>query len=590
MSQTRKDRKQGVTRRQVLAGAGAGAMTVSLGAITLPSRTAEAAIEWDHDTDILVVGSGTAGCAAAVTAHQNGDRVLVAEKAPITGGTAAKSAGVLWIPNNFTLKERGIEDSKDDCMRYMVRFSYPQRFDPDDPKLGISEDEHQLLEAFYDNGSKAIDSLRSNGDLRVGEWRMFALDRPATDYLDHVPENKVPAGRAMGPLKEDGSMGLGAELMGQFRASLERRKVPVLTNHRAARLVRDPDGRVIGLECDVDSKTVRIRARKAVVFGTGGYAHNTAFVDSYQPATGLLGSCAMPWSTGDFIDIAGAAGARMGDLSTAWRTQIVLEEALLARTLAAGVFFPPGDSMLQVNRHGVRVVNEKRNYNDRTEVHGAYDPSQADFPNRLLFMIYDQRSAEAFAGAYPFPSDPAGGPWVLTGQTLAELSSRIEARLAEIDDRTGGLSLSPDFTASLEATIQRFNGFAKAGEDKDFARGKAAYDSEWHLVFSPMASGTTQPPNPHPSVTMHPISDTGPYHAIILAAGALDTCGGPAIDAQARVLDSQGQPIPGLFGAGNCIASPSGEAYYGAGHTLGMAVVFGYIAANAAHLENGSDG
>ena len=590
MSRTRNDLKQGVTRRQVLAGAGAGAMSISLGAITLQSRAAEAAMEWHHDTDVLVAGSGTAGCAAAVTAHQNGDRVLVVEKAPITGGTAAKSAGVLWIPNNFTLKERGIEDSKDDCMRYMVRFSYPQRFNPDDPKLGISNAEYELLEAFYDHGSDAIDSFRSNGDLRVGEWRMFALDRPATDYLDHVPENKVPAGRALGPLKEDGSMGLGAELMGQFRAALERRKVSILTSHRAARLINNADGRVIGLECEANGKTVRIRARKAVIFGSGGYAHNTEFVDSYQPATGLHGSCAMPWSTGDFIDIAAAAGARMGDLSTAWRTQIVLEEALRARTLAAGVFFPPGDSMLQVNRFGQRVVNEKRNYNDRTEVHGVYDPAQADFPNRLLFMVYDQRSAEAFAGSYPFPSDPAGSPWVLSGQTLAELSSRIEARLAEIEGRTGGLHLAPGFASNLGETIKRFNGFAKTGEDQDFGRGKAGYDSEWHLVFSPMAANTSQPPNPYPSVTMHPFREEGPYHAIILAAGALDTCGGPAIDAQARVLDSNGRPIPGLFGAGNCIASPSGEAYYGAGHTLGMAAVFGYIAANAAHGENGGNG
>src|SRR5210317_1402598 len=100
MTRDRTEDKRGVTRRQVIAGAGA--MTVSLGAITLQTRTAEAAVEWDHDTDILVVGTGAAGCAAAVRAHQNGDRVLVAEKAPITGGTAAKSAGVLWIPNNFT--------------------------------------------------------------------------------------------------------------------------------------------------------------------------------------------------------------------------------------------------------------------------------------------------------------------------------------------------------------------------------------------------------------------------------------------------------------------------------------------------------
>ena len=280
----------------------------------------------------------------------------------------------------------------------------------------------------------------------------------------------------------------------------------------------------------------------------------------------------------------------MGDLSTAWRTQVVLDEALVARTLAAGVFFPPGDSMVQVNRYGLRVVNEKRNYNDRTEIHGYYDASQAEFPNRLLFMVYDQRSAEAFAGAYPFPTDPSTGKWVLRGQTIDELSKRLQSRLAEIADRTGGFSLSDDFAKNLGQTIERFNGYAQSGEDLEFGRGKHAYDNEWHLVFSPMAANTRHPANPHPSVTMHPIGEQGPYHAIILAAGALDTSGGPAIDASARVLDSSGEPIPGLYGAGNCVASPSGEAYYGAGHTLGLAAVFGFIAANAAHLESGGEG
>ena len=589
MTRNRKDSSRGLTRRQVLAGAGASAITVSLGAITLNSPAAEAAVEWDHETDVLVVGSGAAGCSAAVTAHRNGDRAMVVEKAPITGGTAAKSAGVLWIPNNFALKARGIQDRKEDCLRYMVRFSYPQHYDPSSATLGISQDAYRLLEAFFDNASDAVDSLRADGDLRIAEWRMFALDRPATDYLDHVPENKVPAGRALGPQQEDGTMGLGAELMGQYRVALERRKIPVLTGHAAARLLRNAEGRVIGLECEADGKRVAVRAHKAVIFGSGGYAHNTAFVERYQSSPGLLGSCAMPWSTGDFIDIAGAAGARMGDLSTAWRTQIVLENALRARTLGAGVFFPPGDSMVQVNRYGLRVVNEKRNYNDRTEIHGYYDASQAEFPNRYLFMIYDQRSAEAFAGSHPLPSDPAVSPWVLSGGSLPELAARIASRLVEIKDRTGGFSLGPDFVANLEQTVQRFNGFARAGEDKDFERGKAAYDNEWHLVFSPLASGTSQPPNPFPSVTMHPFSDQGPYHAIILAAGALDTSGGPAIDAHARVLDTNGAPIPGLYGAGNCIASPSGEAYYGAGHTLGMATTFGYIAANAAHRDSRGD-
>ena len=124
MSKTR----QGITRRQAIAGAGA----LSLGVITLRSSEAEAAVKWDHETDILVVGSGVGAATAAITAHENGDAVLMIEKAPITGGTSAKSAGVLWIPDNFTLSEKGIADKKEDCLRYLARYSYPEKFNPAD--------------------------------------------------------------------------------------------------------------------------------------------------------------------------------------------------------------------------------------------------------------------------------------------------------------------------------------------------------------------------------------------------------------------------------------------------------------------------
>ena len=578
------EKRQGVTRRQVLAGAGA----LTIGAITLRSSEADSTAKWDHETDILVVGSGVGAATAAITAHENGDAVMVVEKAPITGGTSAKSAGVLWIPDNFTLKAKGIEDRKEDCLKYMARFSYPESYNPADPHLGLSAAEFELLEAFYDNASRSVESLRGKGALKVAEWRMFFLDRPATDYLDNVPENKVPAGRAIGPLKEDGSMGGGPELMMQLNGAVKERGIPLLTNHRAMTLILNKDGRVIGVEVESGDTTVRIRARKAAIFGTGGYVHNPEFVGMYQ-ANRLWGSCAMPWITGDFVNMAGAAGARMGIMSSAWRTQVLLEEALQSSKLAAGVFFPSGDSAIQVNRYGLRVVNENRNYNDRTEVHGVYDPSLAEFPNQLLFMIFDQRTAEGFAGVYPIPADPGNANDVLKGDSLAGLADRIDSRLGEIAAQTGGVSLAPRFSENLEKTIKRFNGFAESGKDEDFRRGEAAYDSEWHQVFSPMKPDSGWPANDKPSITMYPIRDEGPYYAMILAAGALDTCGGPAIDASARVLDTNDRPIPGLYGAGNCIASPSGEAYWGAGHTLALSMTFGYIAANAAHEEPGDN-
>lgn len=576
------NKRTSLTRRQVLLSTGAA--TATLGAAGLFSTDSRALERWDHETDIVVVGSGVGGCTAALAAHKNGDATIICEKAPFVGGTSLKSAGVLWIPDNFALRAKGVKDEKADCLRYLARFSYPERYSQTQPNLGLHAAEFALLEAFYDNAAKAVDDLRGMNALVVDEWRGFAGDATAVDYLDHVPENKVPTGRALGPMTPAGKVGLGAELMSQLETAVRARRIPVLLEHRAIRLVRDDGGQVAGVQAETAGKVVSVRARKAVIFASGGFVHDPDMVDTYLRQR-LYGSCAMPSATGDFVRIAAAAGARLGNMTGAWRTQVVLDEALQSRMLGAGVFFPPGDSMLQVNRFGRRVVNEKRNYNDRTEVHGYFDPSQANYPNQLLFMIYDRRTAEAFAGAYPLPLEAKDAAHVLQADSLAGLEARLAARLRDISVHTGGLELAPSFMTNLKETLARFNGFAGTGVDDDFGRGTAAYDRGWHKVFSPMHPGTQWKPNTGPNETMHPFSDQGPYFAIVLAAGALDTCGGPVIDSSARVLDGKDQPIPGLYGAGNCIASPSRFAYWGAGHTLANSLTFGYIAANSAHRE-----
>ncbi|WP_372724133.1 FAD-binding protein, partial [Immundisolibacter sp.] len=93
--------------------------------------------------------------------------------------------------------------------------------------------------------------------------------------------------------------------------------------------------------------------------------------------------------------------------------------------------------------------------------------------------------------------------------------------------------------------------------------------------------------NEFPDATLHPLADTGPYHAIILCAGVLDTKGGPVIDTHSRVLDGYGEPIAGLYGAGNCIAAPAGQAYWSAGATIGAALVFGALAGQHAATRRG---
>jgi hypothetical protein len=246
---------------------------------------------------------------------------------------------------------------------------------------------------------------------------------------------------------------------------------------------------------------------------------------------------------------------------------------------------PPGDSMILVNRLGVRVVDEKTNYNERTRVHYVWDPVRHEWINLLLFMVYDQRTAELFAGRFPLPPAGTSVPYVLRSDTLAGLAKEIDARLETIADRTGGARLAPEFGKTLPKTVARWNQMSRRGVDEDFDRGAGVYDREWHAKIWSFANPGTRHAPAKGNVTMHPLSARGPYYAIILAAGTLDTNGGPVIDRRAQVLDAAGQPIAGLYGAGNCIASPTGPYYFAGGGTLGPAVAFGCIAGESAAAE-----
>src|SRR5262249_46279980 len=128
---------------------------------------------------------------------------------------------------------------------------------------------------------------------------------------------------------------------------------------------------------------------------------------------------------------------------------------------------------------------------------------------------------------------------------------------------------------ALERTVARMNDYAKTGVDPQFGKGGNAYDRVY--------GAPTVQPNPCLGPIVKP-----PFYALKLDAGEIGTKGGLLTDERARVLDTNGRAIEGLYAVGNTSASVAGPSYPGAGATLGPAMTFGFIAANhiAAHAES----
>ena len=565
-------------RRAFISAAGGTLAVAGAGTLAFSESQAAAKGKWDREADIIVVGTGAAGLAAAVTAASHGASVLVLESAPVAGGATARSGGGYWIPNNRFMREKGWTDNREEAVRYMARYSFTELFNPTAPFYGIPENNYHQMEAMFDNAAPAVEHLES-----LGAMQYRADD--SWDYWDYAPENKAPQGRLVWtvPRPDVKNARGGAELIAQMKDWLDKKGVPILFDHRATHLVLNSKKEVIGLEATTDdgAKTLAFRAKKAVHFGSGGFILNQELRLNFQRGP-VFGACGPMTNQGDFVYIATEAGAKLGNMQNGWRFQLVLDQALQSPALATDVWGVIGDSMVVVNKFGKRVVDEKRPYADRGEVHFIYDPQYQEWINLVLFQIYDQRIADLSAGFYPFPPKDTSAPHVLKGETLEELEKAIAARLAQHAGSIGGFKLDKSFGANLQETIKRFNHFADTGVDEDFNRGGFRYDGQWHERFGGKAAVEA---NDKPNKTMYPLASKGPYYCILLCSGSADSNGGPMINAKAQVLSIKNKPIPGLYGAGNCIAAPSGRAYWGGGATIGPALTFGYIAATNAVKE-----
>ncbi|BAW06381.1 3-ketosteroid-delta-1-dehydrogenase [Nocardia seriolae] len=545
--------------------------------------------------DLIVVGSGAAGMAAALTAARHGLSAVIVEKARHWGGSTARSVGGVWIPGNAVLRREAPADELEAARTYLK----------DIVGAGVSP---ERIDTFLDRGPEAFDFLAGHSPLRM-RW--------VPGYSDYYPE--APGGRAHGrsvePVPYDAT-GLGAELdtlepdyakaprnvvvtqaefrrlhlglrnprspltaigiagrwlvatvlrrrvlaRGQalsamLRAGLISANVPLWLDTPLVELCTE-DGRVTGAVVLRDGREQVLTARRGVVVAAGGFEHNEVMRKQFQrQPIGTDWSVGAKANTGDGIRAGQAVGGAVEFMDDAWwGPSIPLPReawfCLAERNLPGSVV---------VNARGERFMNECLPYVEA--VHRMYGGvnGQGEGPGENLpaWLIFDQRYRNRYQFAGVPPRQPLPGRWFKSGaltraDSLPELAEKL------------GLPVE-----KFEATVSRFNEFAAAGADPDFGRGNSAYDNYYG------------DPRNHPNPNLGAL-ESGPFYAAKLVPGDLGTKGGLVTDVHGRVLREDGTPIDGLYAAGNASAPVMGHTYAGPGATIGPALVFAYLSARHA--------
>jgi 3-oxosteroid 1-dehydrogenase len=533
--------------------------------------------KWDMEAEVVVLGSGGAALTAAIAAHDFGAKeVLVLEKSGMIGGTTAMSGGMLWIPNNHHQVEAGVADSDEDVVSYLDSLA-PGKLDP------------ETLAAFMESGPEMVRYFADRTPVRLKTYVGFP------DYQPYAPGAKVHGGRSLdneafcfeqlgslatrvNPTKMEypvrGSLieavsgaldaetlayrekhdyrGLGQALVGALYKAILDRKIPVHFEMRARHLIKD-SSRVVGVIADGRQGQVRVRARKGVIIATGGFEWNAELVETFLRGP-LTGPVSVPENEGDGLLMAIEAGAKLGNMQNAWWMQSVLEKKVEHRNAKPNYLLGSDErarpGAILVNRAGKRFVNESANYNALGQALHAFDAGTHTYANLPYWLIIDQR----YRDKYPIFNARAGKPdpsYVMKADSLEEL-----AGITGIDAK------------GLKATVERFNAMVRNGHDDDFNRGDNSYDN-WCF----WGDQTFKPPH----CTLG-VLEQAPFYAVKMESGALGTSGGPKTNGHAQVVDWNNEPIPGLYAAGNAMAAVLGNAYGGAGGTLGPGMTFGFIA------------
>ncbi|MEA9391414.1 FAD-dependent oxidoreductase [Acerihabitans sp. TG2] len=521
--------------------------------------------------DVLVVGSGSAALSAALSAAVAGLSVLIVEKAATLGGTSAMSGGAVWVPANHHALSQGVKDSPTEALAYL-RATAPE---------GWHTTEDRLWQQFADSAPEMLHFLEAHTPLRfeltpeADPLMAFVGAKAFGRMLTPAPLRAKVLGKGRWPLRpsplpqiytyqevirEDiyhhplrvavklaprllwrwlsGTRTKGAALITGLLAGCLAQGCRVETSARVLDLITDDHGAVTGAWYSHHGSLTRVVADRGVVLASGGFEWDALRRAAHFP--GPFDAISSPRTNeGDGHRMAQAVGARLAHMDQA-NISGSLPTRYEGQPYGLSVFFQYEPNAILVNRHGVRFTNEFAfNLGEALdEREGA-----AQLPRQLpAWLIADARVLWRAPLLLGYALRRRG--WMRAARTPTALALK--------------LGLDP---ATLEQTLQRFNGFCSRGIDEDFHRhrdgGHGQGDRRFHAGMMKITRA--------------------PFIAVPFNRSFLATKGGPRTDEFGRVIHLDGHAIPGLFCAGVAMANPIGTRGVGAGTTLGPNLTWGYI-------------
>lgn len=551
------------------------------------------------ECDVLVIGSGAAGLAAAVTAAWHGQKVILVEKEPVLGGATAWSGGWAWVPRNPLARRAGIDEDIEQPRTYL-RNELGAHYDAERvdafleacphmvaffekhtalqfadgnaiPDMhghtpGAAEGGHQVIAAPYDAREVGALLPRLRQTLRetsfMGMPIMAGADLAAFLNMTRSPKALLHVckrfGRHLYHLARHGrAMHLvnGVALVARLAKSAQDLGVQLQVSAPAKHLLVEA-GQVCGALVTTPQGEQRIRA-KAVVLAAGGFPHDAARRRQLFPrdASGH-DTLALPpkGCSGDGLRLGEAAGGVVAtDLQSpvAWApvSQVPHGDGTVGHFPHIIERGKPG--IIGVLANGKRFVNEAHGYYDYVAAMVAAVPADQEV---CSWLVCDHRFLRRYGLGHARPAPLPVWPHVRSGYLKRGATLEALAVACGID------------ADGLRATVEAFNSPARHGQDPAFGRGSTAFNRK---------QGDPQHPGPNPCVA--PI-EQGPFYAVKVKPGCFGTFAGLRTDGQARVLDASGQPITGLYAAGTDMASVFGGWYPSGGINLGPALTFGYVA------------